>query len=1075
MNALSTSDIWRRGRFLWLARFGWLLIFLLVAGMYAANLPHVYPDTFFEWRVGQAFPAALRFFPSRMAFVQSVILLRLVTAAIFVGTALFLAWRRSNDWFVLFVSAALLLLSILFGTNFDVSIIRYPAGLGQSFPAIRVIAPSLLLISMILLFYLFPDGRFTPRWTAWLVLPATILILLFFVVAIFFPGPWPVDTSLADEVGWGIFVYTLFGTAFAGLVSQIIRYRRSSSLKQRQQTKWALLGLSSLILGPFFDWVILDLFLGRWVGYSLRHFVSLYLSILIPIFLPLTIAFSILRYRLWDVDLVINRALVYGMLTAVILALYGLSVGLASVLVPAQNNQPLSILALVTVVFLVVQLRPRLQTIADRWLPVSPQPMLLDEPMGRRGQGTPALRLARAAWLLLFAFLLWQMTAHFTAVGDILAAIQSEWLVQTSRPALPDISAAAFARYVLVMRLAVLALFWGTAVLIFHRQRHDKMALFVAFFLLLAPASFALSGDENWLEEGLFVPAIGLMVLLPFLFPDGRFIPQSARWRGLLLAAVLAAPFLAYPLVSLFRPASQPDERAYGSFIVAIVVAMTAGLASQVYRYRMVATTMQRQQMKWVLLGLGAVFLWLFWGVLWLVGVLARLGVSEPLIALVTLHLSILGLAALPVTIALSILRYRLWDIDLLINRTLVFGGLTLLVAAAYILVVGLLGVLFQAANNVFLSILATGLIAILFHPLRQRLQQIVNRLTYGERDDPVSVLSRLGEQLENTAVPEATLPALVETVAQALKLPYAAIAVARTGDGKLRDEIVAVYGHPPDRTTAFALVYQGEHIGQLLVAPRAPGESFTPAEMRLLENIARQTGAAVYAYQLTHQLQHSRERLVTTREEERRRLRRDLHDGLGPQLATLALKVDAARNYLHHKPDSARPESIEAADHLLIELKGQIQAAIQDVRRLAYELRPPALDQLGLAPALSEYAAQNSVNGLLITVEAAETLPPLSAAVEVAAYRIALEAMTNVMRHARAAACTVRLSLYDGQLGLEISDNGLGMPVPPPPGVGLASMRERAAELGGVFDLQSIPGKGVKVSVRLPLTRYEQ
>jgi signal transduction histidine kinase len=1042
---------------LWLARFGWLAIFLLVAGMYAANLPYVYLDTATEWRVGEALPAALQLFPSKVVFIQFIILLRFVTATAFFGTALFIAWRRSNDWFVLFVSAALMMLSFMFGYNFDVSIIRYPFGLGETFPVIRTIAPSLLLISMILLFHLFPDGRFTTRWTAWLVLPATIMILLFFTAAIF--GPWddPEKNILPNNGGWFVFVFTLLGTVVAGLTGQIIRYRRNNNLEQRQQTKWALLGLSSLILGPLFDMVIRDLLLGRWVSYSFNQLVSLQLSIFVPMFLPLTIAFSILRYRLWDVDLVINRALVYGALTALILALYGLSVGLVSALIPTQNRWLLSAVALGVVVLLAAQLRPHLQTIADRWLPAPPPTSFPDDTVNERGQATPAQRLARAAWLLMFAFLLWQFVAHFATVGNVLTAIRSEWIVQTSLPALPGVSAIAFSRYLLLLRLAVLAVFWGTAVLIFRLQRHDSMALLVAFFLLLAPISFALSGDESWLEERLSMVVIGMTVLLPFLFPDGHFIPRSARWRGLLLALALITPLLAYPLVSLFRPDTQPEERVYGSFISTIAVTMTAGLLSQIYRYRMVATPKQRQQTKWVLLGLGLVCLWLLWGVLWLVGVLDRLGVAEALVALVIVLLSVLALAALPVTIAISILRYRLWEIDFILNRSLVFGTLTLLIAAAYVVVVGILGRLFQAANSVFLTILATGLIAILFHPLRQRLQQAVNRLMYGDRDDPAMVLSRLIERLANTAIPGEILPTIVETIAQTLKLPYVAIVQQDSGDGSM----VVEFGKLPSETEGFPLVYQGQAIGQLLAAPRTPGEAFTPTERRLLENIAKQAGAAVVAAQLTQHLQHSRQQLVTSREEERRRIRRDLHDGLGPQLATMSLKLDAIGNYLTNDREST--------ERLLHELKDQVQDAIQDIRRLVYDLRPPALDQLGLVPALREFAAQHSANGLHIRIDAPETLPPLPAAVEVAAYRIALEALTNTARHAHASQCTLRLKLED-ELCLEIMDNGVGLPAQPSSGVGLASMRERTAELGGEFSLQSKPGAGTHLTIRLPL-----
>lgn len=219
----------------------------------------------------------------------------------------------------------------------------------------------------------------------------------------------------------------------------------------------------------------------------------------------------------------------------------------------------------------------------------------------------------------------------------------------------------------------------------------------------------------------------------------------------------------------------------------------------------------------------------------------------------------------------------------------------------------------------------------------------------------------------------------------------------------------------------------------------------------------------------LTSDLQRSRERLVNTREEERRRLRRDLHDGLGPQLATLTLKLDAARNMLSQK------EAV-AADALLAELKAQTQAAISDIRRLVYDLRPPALDELGLISAIREQATNYSQNGLNVFVEAPEPLAPLPAAVEVAAYRIVQEALTNVSHHARARACRIRLSLSD-ELELEITDDGIGLPEDLRAGVGLYSMRERTAELGGTCEIGPSPTGGTRVLARLslPTTSGEQ
>ena len=232
----------------------------------------------------------------------------------------------------------------------------------------------------------------------------------------------------------------------------------------------------------------------------------------------------------------------------------------------------------------------------------------------------------------------------------------------------------------------------------------------------------------------------------------------------------------------------------------------------------------------------------------------------------------------------------------------------------------------------------------------------------------------------------------------------------------------------------------------------------------RLLDDLARQAGIAVHAVGLHAELQRARARLVAAREEERRRLRRDLHDGLGPALAAQTLKVGAARSLLRRDPD--------AADARLAELEGDLADALADVRRLVYNLRPPALDELGLAAAIRQAASDyaGGPDGTRIWVDAPERLPPLPAAVEVAAYRIVQEALTNVVRHARARECLVTLRLATGALEVEVVDDGAGLPAPHRSGVGLSSMQERAAELGGSCSIAAQPAGGTRVLARLPL-----
>ena len=339
-----------------------------------------------------------------------------------------------------------------------------------------------------------------------------------------------------------------------------------------------------------------------------------------------------------------------------------------------------------------------------------------------------------------------------------------------------------------------------------------------------------------------------------------------------------------------------------------------------------------------------------------------------------------------------------------------------------------------------------------------------------------------MSQRLGATLAPDAVMPAVVEMVAQALKLPYAAI-VLKEGSQLIS---AASYGAPADELLRLPLIYQAETIGELHVSPRGPGEPWTPADRHLLDELAWHAGVAAHAVRLTADLQRSnaslaaaRERLVTAREEERRRLRRDLHDGLGPALAALTLKAGAARKLI--------PRDQAAADALLAELSEDMHAIVGDIRRLVYELRPPTLDELGLAGAIRERAAHytagngsasaNGSNGtdshteLRIFVSAPDHLPSLPAAVEVAAYRITQEALTNVARHAHAHTCRVRLTC-DDLLQLEIVDDGTGISSERHAGVGLVAMRERASELGGTCVVEPVPEGGTRVLARLPISK---
>lgn len=433
------------------------------------------------------------------------------------------------------------------------------------------------------------------------------------------------------------------------------------------------------------------------------------------------------------------------------------------------------------------------------------------------------------------------------------------------------------------------------------------------------------------------------------------------------------------------------------------------------------------------------------------------------LLVIVLNTLFTLAMLLVPFALGRAIVRYRFWEIHTLLNRTLTYGALTVCVLGAYIVIVGGLGMLIQRPNNPLLSLLATGTIAALFQPLRARLQTLINRLLYGEWDNPSAVLGRLGQQLETTLAPEAVPLVIVSTLAQTLKLPAATLLL---NEGKALVE-VARYG---DENVPWALtlplISQGERLGMLCLAARAPGESFSSVEVKMLGEVARQASIAVLAGRATRDLQRARERLVTAREEERRRLQRDLHDGFGPTLASFPQRIDTACQFVSSDPQEAIVQ--------LQSLKKQVRAGLAEMRRMIYALRPPILEEWGLLAAIREQIIP-AVRQAQIQVMAdlPQELPSLSAAVEVAVYRIIQEALANVVRHARAHSCSLCLfTTPSGLLIIEIGDDGVGMPSPIVLGVGIRSMRERVAELGGTCLIAASATGGTRISVRIPFPK---
>jgi signal transduction histidine kinase len=681
------------------------------------------------------------------------------------------------------------------------------------------------------------------------------------------------------------------------------------------------------------------------------------------------------------------------------------------------------------------------------------------------------LRLSRALWglclVLGVGLYIGAFPAYFAFLHTVVAsaALGGQQLTPANVRTLHalGLSLDFYAWLTLSVNALLLPVYVLVGVVLFWRASSDRMALLASFTLVLFPVT--LNGQivgllpPMWTvptECARFLGSVSLGLFF-YLFPSGRFVP---RWTG-----VLAVAWVVYWALDIFLP-TWPDILSLLGLLILLAL-LASQLALQIYRYRRVSTPTERQQIKWVVFGLFITFGSILLAQALLFVILPLFVPVDPLTNTLGQTLSTLLLLFFPLSIGFAILRYHLWDIDLIINRTLVYGALTASIVAIYAFVVGYFGLAFQVYGSPIISILATGLVAVLFQPLRQRLQRLVNRLMYGERDDPYLVISRLGKRLEGTLAPNAVLPTIIETVVQALKLPYAAISL-KQGEELV---IVASHGSPKDDLVRLPLVYQAEQVGEFDLAPRGPGEAFTPADHVLLADLARQAGTAAHAVRLaadlkrlTMDLQRSRERLVTAREEERRRLRRDLHDGLGPTLGHLTLQLDGVSDLIVQDPSAAQAQ--------VAHLKALVQGTMADIRQLVYALRPPALDELGLITALCEQATQyQQVGGLQVTVEAPTTLPLLPAAVEVAAYCIALEALTNVVRHAQAHTCCIILTLSDALL-LEILDDGRGFPHTLRAGVGLASMRERAAELGGTCVIEARPEGGMRVHACLPLPK---
>ncbi|HEX7166476.1 MAG TPA: sensor histidine kinase [Acidimicrobiales bacterium] len=625
-------------------------------------------------------------------------------------------------------------------------------------------------------------------------------------------------------------------------------------------------------------------------------------------------------------------------------------------------------------------------------------------------------------------------------------------------------------------------------------RRHERTARLLAIAMVGTAGIFNLQAhavyerlDPTRLEE-LTHDAFHIVAALSYiaallLFPDGRLVP---RWRGWWSGSFVAAAALA--VVSLVW-LTRGNDRTVGLVIGFGVMTPVVGVGAQLYRYRRPSLAVERQQSRLLFWALSPSLLV---GLFALVYALANNAGPEfegrP--GLLYLPVEVFRVfqpvfSIIPIALFMGILHYRLWDVDRLISRTLVYSVLAGFVSVVYVGVVVGFGAVVGGANteNLGLSIVATGIVALAFQPVKERVTRFANYLVYGKRATPYEVLSEFTQRVSET-------PGTDELVSRMARI-LAEGTAARRADVwlKVGNELRPAASWPADlecpnpltitgreipwieNVTAVAAVrHQGELFGALSVT-KPPNESLTPTEESLLDDLARQAGLVLRNVQLTadllsrlQELRASRQRLIAAQDEARRRLERNLHDGAQQQL--VALKVQLA--LMEGMVGDLGPEAQVLGDMLGM-VKGQLGDALEDLRDLARGIFPPLLAAEGLPSALAGQARKATVP---VDVEAVG-LGRYSQDVESAVYFCVLEALQNIQKYAEASHVVVHLEEEDGLLSFEVVDDGRGFdPATTPHGAGVQNMRDRVEALDGSLDILSSPGGGTRVVARVPVTR---
>jgi signal transduction histidine kinase len=586
--------------------------------------------------------------------------------------------------------------------------------------------------------------------------------------------------------------------------------------------------------------------------------------------------------------------------------------------------------------------------------------------------------------------------------------------------------------------------FTGLGALILTVQPRNKAGL-----LCLAPVSTPIVWSlpyplPTWVDSALTSANFALAYFIPFailplFLPNGR-LPHSA-WRLVLWFTTLAITAQVVLGVIWWEEEVLPAEvdQLYEVLARALVFGTYAALLSLLHRLLLTRST-ERARVMWIALAVWAAYLGRAseWYLAFFVG--------EP--SGFAMYLArVIGLMGFIVACGVAILRHDLVVLNPLLRRLLLAVVLVTVLAGCYL---GLRAVL--GDEPVPAAVTAVGL-ALVSPVLYRWLRGGVTRLVYGRRGSPADMTAALTRRMATAAGPSEVLAGLADAIQGAV--PVMAVRVVLTSPGR---ELLRVTRGTPDITgvtTTVPLTFQGAELGVVDVVGSRPVDQ---ADRALLVDLAAAASAAVAAAHRSSELQRAHQELITAREQERRRIARDLHDGVGPVLSGLGFTLDSLRGSVHD-PDAERVTG---------QARGQVREAVQLVRRVARELRPPGVDQLGLVGALRELAARHTGPALTVRVSAGD-LGELCAATEVAAHAIVAEAITNTARHARASRCDITMDRGQDGLTVVVQDNGIGLGSAAP-GVGRASMIERAEELGGRCDITTEPSGGTLVHAFLPV-----